>query len=650
MNFIAPIAALLGLLAGPIILLYMLRLRRREVQVSSTLLWQQIIRDREANAPWQRLRRNLLLLLQLLILAVLVLALMRPYTEVPTVASGRTALLIDASASMNATDVQPTRFEEAKRRALDIINALGEGDTVAVVRVARGPEMLQNYTNSRDLLRAAVQNMQVSTAVADWSAALTLAVAGAQGAEKFNIVIIGDGGVPVGLNSSAYGEVRFIQVGTSDANLGITALSTANDPTAGPQIYARVNNYGSGDVTTIFSITLDGKLFSAASYTIKARNYTDIVVTNLPKEFRQVEANLTRPAGSTQPDYFALDDRAWAIYNPVSAGRVVIFTKNNKFLEQGLVSLPDWQVSKADPANGMTTAKFDLYIFDNWLPDKLPDANSLIVNPPTTAPANLFTVGSVINATKLNRVRPDDPRTRYLNFNEVNVLRFKQVTNAPWAVSLVENLASDVETKGPPLILAGEFNSRRVAVITFDLYDSDLPLKIAWPILLSNLTEWYKSPRAIKVDGSLETGQTVAIQPATDATLVRITRPDGATTTLNVDRPVLVYGDTPMSGIYAADIYKGSDVIQRESFAVNLFDAAETDITPRTPIIGSGTLTGAQAQQEIGQQELWPWVALIGLLVLVIEWYIYHRRAQAPKLRVTDLKHVRPFTRISRKP
>src|SRR5215813_5566070 len=134
MSFLAPVALALSALAIPIILLYMLRLRRRDVQVSSTMLWQQILRDREANAPWQRLKRNLLMLLQLLILAALVIALARPFVAVPTVTSGRTALLIDASASMNATDVQPNRFEVAKQQALDLVDSLNDRDTLAVIR------------------------------------------------------------------------------------------------------------------------------------------------------------------------------------------------------------------------------------------------------------------------------------------------------------------------------------------------------------------------------------------------------------------------------------------------------------------------------------------------------------------------------------
>src|SRR5258708_16713977 len=135
MSFLAPVALALSALAAPIILLYMLRLRRREVQVSSTLLWQQLVRDREANAPWQRLRRNLLLLLQLLILAALVIALARPFIQVPTVTTGRIALLIDASARMNATRWQRSRFEVAPQQALTVVHSLNDHDSLALITV-----------------------------------------------------------------------------------------------------------------------------------------------------------------------------------------------------------------------------------------------------------------------------------------------------------------------------------------------------------------------------------------------------------------------------------------------------------------------------------------------------------------------------------
>ena len=110
MGLLAPLALAFGLLAAPIVAMYLLRLRRKERRVSSTFLWREVLRDLEANAPWQRLRPNLLLLLQLLALAALVLALSRPYLTQASDIDGDLLLILDASASMRATDVAPSRF------------------------------------------------------------------------------------------------------------------------------------------------------------------------------------------------------------------------------------------------------------------------------------------------------------------------------------------------------------------------------------------------------------------------------------------------------------------------------------------------------------------------------------------------------------
>jgi Ca-activated chloride channel family protein len=627
MSFIAPLAILLSVLVVPILLLYMLRLRRREVAVSSTLLWQQLLRDREANAPWQRIRRNLLLLLQLLILAALIFALMRPYIEVPTFTTGRNALLIDASASMNATDVAPTRFEVARQHALDIISTMGELDSLAVIRVADAPEMVESYTADRERLRAAVNAMQPSTAAADWNAALTLAAAGAQGAENFSIILISDGGIPDDMPLSGYGTVRFIQIGESGSNMAITALATGHDQVTGPQIYAQIANYGEQTTEIILTISLDGALFRAAPYTVPAAGFADVVISGLPPDFRRVEARLVRPTGSPVPDHLPLDDTAWAVFSPASAGRAVVLSRGNRFLEQGLASLPDWRVFRGDPARGLPGDAYDLYVFDGWLPPALPDASLLIVNPPADAPAlrGMLTLGPETRLSTILRVRADDPRTRYLRFNDVNVLAFQQVSGADWADMLVE-------AEGGPLVLAGEYQGRRVAVIPFDLFDSDLPLKIEWPILLANLTEWYKAPRAVRIDGPLGPGQTVVIQPLSDSEEVRITRPDGVVRTLAADRPLLIYADTPLPGIYTVELVHDGRVVRQEAFAVNLFDAVESRIAPRTPDFGSGALA-TPAQEEIGQQEFWPWIALAALAILALEWFAYHRRLQTPRVR-----------------
>ncbi|MHB8624887.1 MAG: vWA domain-containing protein [Aggregatilineales bacterium] len=637
MSLLTPLALALGALAIPIVLLYMLRLRRRDVTVSSTLLWAHIVRDREANAPWQRLRRNWLLLLQLLILAALVIALARPYVIVPVISAGRIALLLDASASMNATDVAPSRFEAARAQALALVDTLGSADNLAVIRVGAGPEVLVPYTNDQDRLRAAIRGAQPGMTGADWASALTLAAAGAAGADKFSIVIIGDGGLPSDL-PPVPGIVRYIPIGQSDANVAIGALAVSAVPGQSPQLYARLTNYGSQPADVIFSLSLDGTLFNAQAYTVPANASTNVVMDKLPGTFHNVKAQITRPASSTVPDYLSEDDTAYAVYNPASAGRALLMTAQNKFLTQGFASLPGWQAFSGQLNTGLPTEPFDLYVFDGWLPPTLPNAAMLIINPPATSQTPLLIVtGTVTTPTQGGNVTPNDPRTDSLRVDNVHVRQYETI-NAPWATPLIQ--AAD----GGSLLLAGEYNGHRVAIIPFDLHDSDLPLQIAWPILLSNLANWYQAPHALQSENGIVPGQTVLIRPAPGADAVQVRRPDGSTATLLPSQDALVYNDTEQPGIYDLNVLQNGKSIQQEAFSVNLFDPLESHIAPAPTLPIGNIAPTSSAPQDTGQREYWPWIAGLALVLLALEWYAYQRSQQLPLSRAAG----RTSFRVSR--
>ncbi len=623
MSFLTPLALAAGLLAAPIVALYMLRLRRREVTVSSTMLWQQILLDREANTPWQKLKRNLLLLLQLLILALLVLALARPFIIVPAVSAGQIALLIDASASMNATDSgDGSRFAEAQRKAQEIVDTMSAGDTMTVIRVADVPEVLAPYTGDRPTLRAAITNAQPSEASADWSAALTLAAAGAAGATDFNMVLISDGGLGTAATLPAIpGKVQLIPVGTSSDNVAITALATRALPGQAPELYAQVTNYGAKAAPVVFDLRVDGQLFTAERYVIKANDSQSIVSQALPEGFKTIQAGLTIPGDSTVPDDLPEDNTAWAVSTGAGNRRVLIMSDGgNYFVDQVLRSLPGLQVFDGDTKRGLPSQTFDLYIFDGWLPPTLPTADMLIINPPATSP--LFTVGDVTKATGNPRVHTEDSRMAYVDFRNINIAQFKQVT-ATWAQPLVE-------ADGGPLVLAGENSGRQIAILTFDLGESDLPLQITWPILMANLMNWYHPQDVVFVPDGLKVGESLLLHPPLTADSVSIHMPDGTTRDLKATGTPLIFADTQTPGVYNLEVLQGSTVMQSASFAVNLFDPNESNIKPNTTIkLGEATVAEAQ-KAEVGQREFWPWLALLGLAILLIEWFAYTRRLRAP--------------------
>ncbi len=630
MQFLNPLAFIGAAIAIPIILLYMLRLRRREVVISSTFLWQQILQDNEANTPWQRLRRNILLILQLIILALLILALARPFVTVPAVSAAQTALLLDASASMNATDQADgaTRYELAKQRALEVIETMSAGSILTVINVSDNVDVRVPYTSDRQQLRAAIESAEPGMGQGDWLTALTLAAEGGRGAQDFRIVIIGDGGIGEANNLPAVslpGDVSFINVGQSDQNVAISALASREVPGGTPELFAQLTNYGSVDAEVVFTLWADGDSIPLTSvrHTVPASTSLPIVSTEAFSEpFTRLEAGLTLSVNSPSADHLELDNHAYAVASTVSTRRILLVTENNLFLEQVLRSQPGIEFFKMLPGRALPTQPYDLYIFDNNTPAALPNGDMLFINPDRST--SLFTVGAEVDEVGPLSLERDDERLAFVDFGSVNILRYRQVQPQNWAQVLIR-AGSD------PLLLAGDSGGRQVGVLTFDLRDSDLPLQITFPVLISNLLEWYAPSGAVAAGTSFDVGSTVQIRPPFDAENIRVTAPDGTSETIAGDRDSLAYTGTRQPGLYMLEVLAGNDVTQTQYFAVNPFAPGESDIAPREITVGGVTVDG-QPREELGQREYWSLIALLALLFLLIEWYVYHRQLRMPTI------------------
>ncbi|MGH2536570.1 MAG: vWA domain-containing protein, partial [Candidatus Promineifilaceae bacterium] len=326
MAFLTPALLLLGLLAVPILLLYMLRLRRREVRVSSTLLWQRLVRDRQANAPWQRLRRSLLLFLQLAILAALVVALARPFLPVPVVLSGSVVVLLDGSASMLATDVAPGRFEAARAEVERLIGRLGGDDRMTLILVGRKPTLLATASADRAELRRALEAAAAAPVVADWEAALALAAGAAQGFSQAQIAIVSDGGLPAAAPPLP-AELFYLPAGHSGENLALSALA-ARRVAGRNQLYASVSNYGLADRRALLSLELDGALADSRFLDVPAGASSGLTL-DIPAGVDVVAARLSEQA----EDYLAADNAAWTVAQAAQNGRVLLVSEGNRFLE-----------------------------------------------------------------------------------------------------------------------------------------------------------------------------------------------------------------------------------------------------------------------------------------------------------------------------
>lgn len=613
MGFLVPGALALAALALPIILFYMLKLRRQEVLVSSTMLWRQVLRDREANAPWQRLRRNLLLLLQLLILTLLVLALARPYREVAATAQGSIVLLLDASASMGARDVTPTRFAAAQSVARGLVDGLGADEVMTVVAVGPSPRVLASTTNDKTTLRRALAEARATDGQADWRAALTLAAASAQAAPGSTVVIVSDGGLPAELPGLPV-PVSYVSVGQGSDNRAILALAV-RDGVQGPQAFVRVANFDDQEAMALVELEVDGRLFDARQLTLPPRGEQGLTVAGLPLDARQVTARLS------DGDALPVDDVACTVRTSSQPAQVLLLSPGNVFLERSLGLLPNVEVWKSgsvedweEPANFLTLQP-SITVLDGLLPEPLPPGDLFIVNPPRST--ELFTVGGVFTATQIIRAENDDSLLRYVDLRDVHIARARFVTPPPWMRVLVQ-------AEGGPLLLAGESEGRRVAVLTFDLHASDLPLKVAFPILTSNLVNWLAPAGGLEVPATLRPGDPVTLHPDVSTTQVVVESPSGRRWTYPATGEPIPFAETGEPGIYT--VYQSAPSGEfADHFAVNLFSESESDIAPRETITIGTQQVAVPQEGARGRQEWWRWLALAAVLLSLVEWWVHWR-------------------------
>lgn len=625
MSFAAPLALALGSLAIPLILLYMLRLRRREQPISSTLLWQELTRDRAANAPWQKLKRNIFLLLQLLILAALVLALARPYVLSADPITGHVFVLLDASASMTATDGGNggSRFDEAVEKIDQMLNELGGDDRLTLIIVSDSPVVAATATNDRGLLSNALLAAKPKLTSADWHAAFSLVNGSLQGVRQSRIIIVSDGGLPDDLPPLA-GDPVFIPVGAASENLAISVIG--NRELAGQsELLVGVANNGPAEQSALLSIYLDEQLYDSRRIDIAAGEEASLTWV-VPTTTGVVEARLSPADGGG--DFLPADNRAWSLVGSSVNTTVKLVTDGNQFIERFFSIIPGYEVTRAS-ADDLQSAdheeRFDLYIFDGVaIPSTLPDGNVLIFDPQPAEESSQanpsIEVSDIFTNTQMTSM-VDDPRLADVLWRDVNIAQARQV-HAPGLTTLIDS-------EGGPLLLAGEIDGRRVAVFPFDLGASDLPLRIAFPVIMANITEWLHSGSSGATSGNFEPGAVVSLPRHPRAAALQVTLPDGGGWTDSIaggDGSIL-FDQTDQTGLYSFLSFDDSgELVQSGQFTVNFFDHRESRIMPNETITLGTNEVLSDDEQTRGSRELWAIVLGVGLLLIALEWWLaYHR-------------------------
>jgi Ca-activated chloride channel family protein len=621
MSFLAPLALISALIVGPIIVaMYLLKLRREERRVSSTFLWQRIVRDVEANTPWQKLRRNLLMLLQLLLLLLLALALARPFFRTTGIAGRNLIVIVDRSASMEATDVAPTRLDAAKRQAIALIDQLPDGGRATVIAAGGQMEVPVAATTDRRQLRDAIGGIAARNGGgSDLAQALTLAAALSSREADSEVAIISDGNVKIPPEIKMPATVRYFPIGQRRENVAISAIAL-QPSAAGQTLFAQATNYGASAAQRRMDIYLDDQLFNAYNLALDPGREQSIVV-EVPAQVRKAEARLV---DESKTDALPADDHGWAVSTVGEGTNVRLISGGNRFLEVGLSLLPSVKttlVPTSTAAFTQTAAQVPLTILDGVVPATLPPGNLFFIAPPRST--EYFSITGQIDFPALRPAPGDEPLLKDVKLSDVSVLKANKLVAGSWARVVVDG-------DGGPMLLAGEKDGRRIVVLAFDLHNSDLPVQVAFPLLLSNVVG-YLAPGSGAEAAQLAPGQPLAFQVDPSITTVRVTRPDGQVVPLEIKGGQAIYADTDALGAYVVEQLQGEKLVARQRYAVNLFSADESKIAPQAELKIQQTsgLQQATTSERVGRQEFWRWLAALALIVLVIEWLVYQRNGIA---------------------
>jgi len=650
-----------GLTVPPLIVLYFLKLKRRQVPIASTLLWKRAVYDLQVNSPFQKLRNNLLLILQLLILLAAVLAISEPMWAGRRNADNAVVLMIDHSASMAADEGEgQTRLDVAKQEAHKVIDDMSTDQRAMLIAFADRARLLTSFTDDKDELRRQIDRTEQTDAPGRLRDAMQLAEAHSTPTGEgigtdvqitmSRYIVLTDGRLPDARDIVVErGTLEIARTGKATENVGIVNLDVRRNYERPEQlsVLARVRNFGGRPANRDISLLVDGELKDVQTLgrlaPIAAENELGgIDLSGVPPEGNEATVSFELMLASaayievrlSRKDAFATDDQAWAVVlapRPITA---LLVSAGNRYLRDVVDAfshglLDDYEVWPPEqyeeaPEEELVKdgrCRFDVVIFDGHSTERLPPGNYLFF---ASVPLiDEVDIGDMVTREVFLDWDETHPILRHVAVEAITVFSWLDLKLPPQATTLIDG------TKGPILALLNRERNQYL-ICAFGIFDADRThLNTDWVfqegivVFMSNALRYLAGSSTIGQQPSVTPGKafTVAVRPGTKSVTVR--RPDGATEKVPVQPSGLVtYGQTDRIGLYSVS----TGIAGGDTRAVNLLDENESFIAPNEDFrIAAGELKEGKGLDRVNRP-LWPY--LLGLLgvILLIEWVVYNKR------------------------
>ena len=624
----AQLAGIFAAVGCAVVVLYLLKLRRRVIAVPFSPLWERILRDKEATTLFSRLKRVVSLLLQLALLALLVLALGDPRAKEALMRGRTVVVLLDASASMQSTDVLPNRLAAAKEAVKKILRGMGGADRMLIAQMDALVTPLGPMTSDAPALERELESVRPTDARADFPRALRFATDVLRSVDRGEIVVVSDGAL--GPAADASGSVHlggatlsYVPIGKSGNNVGITQFSVRRYPLdkSRYEVMLELTNTGPGVEDVELQLLGDGALVDLTQLRLKPGEQLPRFYPQLSGASRTLEAKISRADGTH--DELPADDHAYALLPERRRLKVLVVTEGNTYLQAALLLDEYLDVSDVAPKGypqAIAQGGWDAVIFDRVTPAEPPKANALYLAP--RGPGAPVGVDKELAAPAFDKVDRKHPATRFIALDDVNIAAGRKLVPGP-----TDKVLGASDGGASPILVAGARGNFKFVATGFDVRDSDLPLRPAWPLFVLDCINWFADEDAQYLSG-FRTGDIwrIAVGSSERAT---VKLPDRTV------QPVAVHEGRAVllgqrAGFYELSA-RGADELaggQSISFAANLLDASESTMAPQAKLVVDGKEAGELAGFRLGvKREIWVYLLLAAALLTALEWATYHRRA-----------------------
>ena len=667
--------------------LYFLKLRRRPIEVPSTYLWRKTIEDMHVNALWQRLRHNILLILQLLLVLLVIVALRRPGWSGAELGGHRFIFLIDHSASMNVRDVEPTRLDEAKRQVAELIHQMESGDEAMIISFSNAAATVQSYTGNKSLLLRRLETIGPTQRTTDLDEALRMAASLAnpgQSATDSSDVAVAEA-MPARLFIFSDGKFRdvsefqlgnlfpsddrkpvFVPIGDSQTpNVAITALGTqrSDDNPDQMDVFARVDNRGTEAVEIFADLFAD-----EAASVLKDRARVRVE----PGETKGITFRRLSGMDSgwltlkiTPDDAFEVDNTAWAIVDAPRRAKVLVATRGNVPLRVAFSTLRVEQIAEVtfiepkalgEYQQQAQNGQYDLIVYDDCLPPVakaattdddadvlpplMPQANTLLIG--RVPPGGAWSTKPMVVAPQIIDVEGPHPLMKFIDMGDVTLAEGMPLVPPPGGVTLITSTGTGTSDAAMAAIAPRGGFEDVVLGFTFQeekdgetLLNTDWPLRRSFSVFVFNLIEHlgaagHRAGGFGEQSATFRPGETVPLVGGEAAKSLRVVTPKGQSRSVaRGGLGTFSFSRTDEVGVY--EVYAGERLVQR--FAVNLFSSRESDVGARLARVGDDNAIKignveihSDESWRAGRKELWKLLIFAALGISLLEWYVYNRR------------------------